>query len=76
MEDFFNQSIEIIMQWNIYYLYLFLFASSIIENLFPPIPGDTITAFGAFLAGIGKLDFLMVIIITTIGSTIGFMLLF
>jgi len=76
MEDLFNQSFEIIMQWNIYYLYLFLFASAIIENLFPPIPGDTITAFGAFLAGIGKLDFLMVIIITTIGSTIGFMLLF
>jgi membrane protein DedA with SNARE-associated domain len=76
MENFFNQSIDIIMQWNIYYLYLFLFACAVIENLCPPIPGDTVTAFGAFLAGIGKLDFLMVYIITTIGSTIGFMLLF
>ena len=76
MESLFNQSFDIIMQWNIYYLYLFLFASAIVENLFPPIPGDTITAFGAFLAGIGKLDFLMVFIVTTIGSSIGFMLLF
>jgi len=55
---------------------MFLFASAIVENLVPPIPGDTITAFGAFLAGIGKLDFIMVWIITTLGSTIGFMLLF
>ena len=76
MESLFNQSFDIIMQWNIYYLYLFLFASAIVENLFPPIPGDTITAFGAFLAGIGKLDFLMVFIVTTIGSSIGFILLF
>ena len=76
MEAFFNQSIDIIMQWNVFYLYMFLFASAIVENLFPPIPGDTITAFGAFLTGIGKLDFLMVYIVTTLGSTIGFMMLF
>ncbi|MCL1865307.1 MAG: DedA family protein [Spirochaetes bacterium] len=76
MEFLLQQSYDIIMQWNIYYLYLFLFASAIIENLFPPIPGDTIIAFGAFLAGIGKLDFLIVFIITSIGSTIGFMMLF
>ena len=76
MESLFNQSIDIIMQWNIYYLYLFLFASAIVENLFPPIPGDTITAFGAFLTGIGKLDFFMVYLVTTLGSAIGFMMLF
>lgn len=76
MELFFTHSIDTIMQWNILLLYLFLFVSSVLENLFPPIPGDTITVFGAFLVGIGKLDFFMVYAVTTLGSSIGFILLF
>lgn len=46
------------------------------ENLFPPIPGDTITAFGAFLVGTRRLHFIGVYISTTIGSLCGFMSLF
>ena len=76
MEAVFIHSIDSIMQWNTSILYLFLFASAIMENLCPPIPGDTITVFGAFLVGIGELDFLAVYAITTLGSSIGFILLF
>jgi membrane protein DedA with SNARE-associated domain len=47
-----------------------------VENIFPPIPGDTVTAFGAFLAAMGELDFLGVYISTTLGNLIGFMALF
>jgi membrane protein DedA with SNARE-associated domain len=47
-----------------------------VENVFPPIPGDTITAFGAFLVGIGKLSFLGVYASTTLGSIGGFLSLF
>jgi len=57
-------------------IYFFLGLSAFIENLFPPIPGDTITAFGAFLVGIGRLDFFGVYISTTLGSLLGFMSLF
>ena len=46
------------------------------ENVFPPIPGDTITAFGAFLVGTRRLSFFGVYLSTTIGSLIGFMFLF
>ncbi len=56
--------------------YLLLGLSAFVENLFPPIPGDTITAFGAFLVGTGKLRFFWVYLSTTIGSFIGFMTLF
>jgi len=56
--------------------YLFLGVSSFVENVFPPIPGDTITAFGAFLVGIGKLSFLGVYASTTLGSIGGFLTLF
>lgn len=57
-------------------LYSILFLSAVTENLFPPVPGDTVTAFGAFLVGTGKLHFLPVYISTTAGSAAGFFLLF
>ncbi|MBN2125055.1 MAG: DedA family protein [Deltaproteobacteria bacterium] len=57
-------------------IYLLLGLSALVENLFPPIPGDTITAFGAFLVGIGRLDFWGVYAATTLGSLTGFLMLF
>jgi membrane protein DedA with SNARE-associated domain len=57
-------------------IYLLLGLSAYVENICPPIPGDTITAFGAFLVGIGRLSFLGVYICTTLGSLLGFMTLF
>jgi membrane protein DedA with SNARE-associated domain len=59
-----------------YLIYLLLGLSAFVENIFPPIPGDTITAFGAFLVGMGRLSFLGVYISTTAGSLIGFMSIF
>jgi membrane protein DedA with SNARE-associated domain len=56
--------------------YLLLGLSSFVENVIPPIPGDTITAFGAFLVGIGKLSFFGVYATTTFGSLLGFLSLF
>ena len=57
-------------------LYLILFASAVLENLFPPVPGDTITVIGAFFVGKGILSFPIVYAVTTFGSTCGFMILF
>ena len=57
-------------------IYLFLWLSAFVENLFPPIPGDTITAFGALLVGIGGLNFFGVYFSTTLGSLLGFLCLF
>jgi membrane protein DedA with SNARE-associated domain len=57
-------------------IYLLLGLSAFVENLFPPIPGDTITVFGAFLVGTGKLSFLGVYAATTAGSLVGFLTLF
>jgi len=57
-------------------LYITLGVSAFVENVFPPIPGDTITAFGAFLVGTHRLQFLWVYISTTVGSIIGFLSLF
>jgi membrane protein DedA with SNARE-associated domain len=57
-------------------LYLILGVSAFLENVFPPIPGDTITAFGAFLVGTRRLSFLGVYFSTTAGSLIGFLSLY
>ena len=46
------------------------------ENLIPPFPGDTITAFGAFLVGTGRLSLFGVYLSTTVGSSLGFIGLF
>jgi membrane protein DedA with SNARE-associated domain len=57
-------------------LYVLLGVSAFVENVFPPIPGDTITAFGAFLVGTRRLSFMGVYLTTTSGSLLGFMFLF
>ena len=56
--------------------YFILFISAFIENIFPPIPGDTVTVFGAYLVGRGLLSFWGVWISTTLGSIAGFMAIF
>ncbi|MBN2416504.1 DedA family protein [bacterium] len=55
---------------------LFLFLSSLAENLFPPMPGDTFVVLGAFLVGRGQLAAVPAYAATTAGSLLGFMLLF
>lgn len=57
-------------------IYILLGVSAFVENVFPPAPGDTVTAFGAFLAGKGRLSFIWVFISTTLGSFAGFMCLY
>jgi membrane protein DedA with SNARE-associated domain len=54
-------------------LYVFLFVSAYIENIIPFLPGDTMVVFGAFLVGVGKLDFSIVFAATTAGSLLGFL---
>ena len=59
-----------------YFIYIFLGISAFVENFVPPIPGDTITVFGAFLVGSGRLNFFGVYTSTTLGSLLGFICLF
>ncbi|TAL38884.1 MAG: DedA family protein [Spirochaetes bacterium] len=76
METTILELLDKVLACNEALFYLFLFVSAVIENLFPPIPGDTITAFGAFLVGTGRLNYFLVYGVTTLGSVVGFMLLF
>ena len=76
MEEQLTNLISYIAAHGELYLYGFLFLCAIMENVFPPIPGDTVTALGAFLVGSGKMSISMVFLSTTLGSTVGFFLLY
>lgn len=76
MENLLSQFIAFITPLGNHFIYFFLFISSVFENIFPPAPGDTIAAFGAFLAGTGRLNFFLVYLASTAGSVAGFMILF
>ncbi len=58
------------------YIYVLLFINAFVEYIFPPIPGDTIMVFGAYLVGIKKLNFAIVYLVSTAGSLSGFLSLF
>lgn len=59
-----------------FWIYLTVLIASLAENMFTPLPGDTVTVFGAYLAGLGKVDPLGVYFASTIGGSAGFMGLF
>ncbi len=56
--------------------YGILLVSAFVENIFPPIPGDTVTVLGAYLITTEQLGFWGVYASTTIGSVIGFYTMF
>ncbi len=56
------------------YITLFLFAFG--ENVFPPSPSDFVVVVGGSLIATGIIDFIPTLILTSLGTVIGFMVLF
>lgn len=57
-------------------VFVTVFLASYVENIFPPVPGDTILVFGAYLVGRGHLSFGMAMTTTLLGSVLGFLTLY
>jgi membrane protein DedA with SNARE-associated domain len=72
MHDF----LEFISGLSPLYIFIALFIAAFVENIFPPVPGDTVTIFGGALVGFQAAGFANVYIATTIGSVAGFMALY
>jgi membrane protein DedA with SNARE-associated domain len=47
-----------------------------LENIFPPFPSDVVVVFAGSLVGIGAIDFWWALLLTSIGSTLGFMVMY
>ncbi|MBC1636328.1 DedA family protein [Listeria welshimeri] len=56
--------------------YIGIFLLIMVENLFPPIPSEIILTFGGFMTTVSSLNVMMVIIIATLGSVVGAILLY
>ena len=57
-------------------IFAIILTASYIENIFPPVPGDTILVFGAYMVGRGNLSFSLALITTLFGSVVGFMTIY
>jgi len=57
-----------------FWIYFIVSFIAFIENVFPPFPSDAIVVFGGFLVGVGKVKYWLLLLGSTIGSTLGFML--
>jgi membrane protein DedA with SNARE-associated domain len=58
------------------WIYLFLFLGAFMENVVPPIPGDTLIVFGAYLAGVGIIQVWPAYFVMWAGSAIGCLLIY
>lgn len=57
-------------------VYLALWVTTYIENIFPPSPSDVLMLFIATLIGIGTIGLVPAIAVATLGSTMGFLTAF
>ncbi|RMD49500.1 MAG: DedA family protein, partial [Ignavibacteria bacterium] len=58
------------------YIYFVLFFFAFIENVFPPSPSDVVVVIGASLIASTGIEFVPVLLITSIGSALGFILMY
>ncbi len=71
-EDILNN----ISSFSPFWIYVTLFLFAFIENVFPPSPSDLVVVIGGSLVSTGVINFIPILLLTTIGSVIGFMVLF
>lgn len=58
------------------FIYLILFFFAFIENVFPPSPSDVVIVVGSSLIASTELAFIPILFITSIGSALGFILMY
>lgn len=73
-----EQTLQYINELSPFWILMILFLFSFIENVFPPSPSDVVVVAGAALIakdGSG-INFIPVLLITSFGSSLGFMLMY
>lgn len=62
------------LEW--YWVLGFAFFITMLENIFPPSPSDSILVFMGSLIALGTVGFFPLLILATLGSIVGFMIMF
>lgn len=68
--------IENLLSMNPLWVYCIVALIAYLENLFPPFPSDVAIVASASLIGFGTIDFLPLLVMTTVGSTLGFVTMY
>lgn len=76
METWLDPLVQGLAEWPPSLAYAALAASAFLENVVPPIPGDTVVVFSAYLVGRGVLSWIPVYGATCFGGTIGFLTMY
>lgn len=71
-----EQTLDFISALSPFWIYVALFFFAFIENVFPPSPSDLVVVIGGSLIATHSLHFVPTLVITTLGSVLGFMTLF
>jgi membrane protein DedA with SNARE-associated domain len=72
----FEDILKFITQLTPFWIYVTLFLFAFIENVFPPSPSDLVIVVGGSLISQGAIHFIPTLIITSLGSVLGFMTLY
>jgi membrane protein DedA with SNARE-associated domain len=72
----FEHILDFISSLTPFWIYVALFIFAFVENVFPPSPSDLVVVLGGSLIGTHSLHFIPTLLVTTIGSVVGFMTLF
>jgi len=76
MLEFLNEVVAYLQTVPWYLVLITALFITILENVFPPSPSDSVIIFTGTLVGIGTVSFVPLLLVTTAGSIIGFVLMF
>ena len=68
--------ISTLQQLSPFWVYLIIFIIAYLENIFPPSPSDVLIVAGGYLVGTEHIGFIQTLIVSTLGSTTGFMTMY
>jgi membrane protein DedA with SNARE-associated domain len=71
-----NSFLDKLFLYGPFWIYLALFMAALIENLFPPFPGDFFAIAGGALAAAGRLNLFLVFVVVYLGGIISVMLVY
>jgi membrane-associated protein len=71
-----NSFLDKLFIYGPFWIYLALFMAALIENIFPPFPGDFFTIAGGALAAAGRLNIILVFLVVYAGGIISISLVY
>ncbi len=73
MAEFFGDIVSWMEGLSAGWIYATIFVIAYLENVIPPIPGDMVVVFGGYLAGLGRVELVPVVVLATVAGALGFM---